>query len=274
MKYKHKNISTYLNEIDPTSVFVEIGSERGEGSTLFLADLAEKHKVDLLTVDIIDRKHFTPKIQNQKNNFFTNDIDWGDFYKKVRDDSWPVSANSIDELPENLQLECQKIHNWSKWKNHSVKNTKLRNEIHVSDYTLSSHPSIRWFQEVGSEWSKKFGETINKKISMLYLDNFDYIWDVNNESDSMISRQIQQYKEMGFEMNNQNCQIEHLKQILYLTPYFDQNCVVALDDTYLYNDCWVGKSGPAVVYLLCHNFSIVYQDLSSLFVILKRETSK
>ena len=53
---------------------------------------------------------------------------------------------------------------------------------------------------------------------MLYLDNFDYIWDVNSELGSMISQQIQQYKEMGFEMNNQNCQIEHLKQILFNLP--------------------------------------------------------
>ena len=39
----------YLPKIDPGSVFVEIGSDRGEGSTAYLAQLAKEHQTVLHT---------------------------------------------------------------------------------------------------------------------------------------------------------------------------------------------------------------------------------
>jgi hypothetical protein len=46
----------------------------------------------------------------------------------------------------------------------------------------------------------------------------EYKWSFGEKPERSFSQQIQQYKEMGFEMNNQNCQIEHLKQILFNLP--------------------------------------------------------
>jgi hypothetical protein len=73
-----------------------------------------------------------------------------------------------------------------------------------------------------------------------------------------IQNQKKQYREQfGITMNNQNCQIEHLKQMLSLYPYMAQNSIVICDDTYLSNDCWIGKCGPVVTFLLAHGYRIV-----------------
>jgi hypothetical protein len=50
-----------------------------------------------------------------------------------------------------------------------------------------------------------------------------------------------------------------------LTP----TAVVAFDDTYCWNDCWVGKCGPAVVYMLASGWRVVEQTLDC-GVILKK----
>jgi hypothetical protein len=74
----------------------------------------------------------------------------------------------------------------------------------------------------------------------------------------------------NIEMNNQQCQIEHLAQLIHLEPFFDQECVIGFDDTYLYNDCWIGKCGPAVVYLLTLGYKIVLSLSCQRAVFLKK----
>jgi hypothetical protein len=36
-----------------------------------------------------------------------------------------------------------------------------------------------------------------------------------------------------------------------------QRCLVICDDTYQLNDCWVGKGGGVVLYLLANEFKII-----------------
>jgi hypothetical protein len=135
---------------------------------------------------------------------------------------------------------------------------------------------IVWHQGVGSEWAKNVFPVVNKKISCLYLDNFDYDWNV-----TVVNQDIQDQKKMyrehfGIVMNNQNCQVEHLKQMLALYPFMAQNSTIICDDTYLSNDCWIGKCGAVVTFLLVNGYRIVSTEAVgglSYGVILVRDTA-
>lgn len=50
LNYDH--LDRYLDWLEPNAVFVEIGSDRGNGSTPFLADLAARYNTILHTVDV------------------------------------------------------------------------------------------------------------------------------------------------------------------------------------------------------------------------------
>lgn len=223
-----KKTHNYITNIDPESVIVEIGSDRGEGSTLYFAELAKQYNIILHTVDVL--------------------------------------ANAQKEI---------------------------------------SHPSICWHTAIGSNWCQDTYPQINKKISVMYLDNFDYLWNNNridntvdpalwNKSkydavkgvdwptefckfenlppefqnevtfpityDSMMQEMRAQYKEFGFRLTNSECQLEHFKQLFYLHDWLADDCVVIFDETFRYNDCWIGKNGPGVVLLQTLGFRIVVED--------------
>ncbi len=169
-----------ITDIDPDTVWVEIGSERGEGSTFNLWAQAQKFNIVLHTVDISDRCSRTMKQSG---------------------------------------LVC-----------------------HVAK---------------GSEWTKHFASTVNKKISLLHLDNFDWIWNPYHV-DTFIQDQIKDYKD-NFDtvMNNQRCQLEHFAQVLDLYDWLAEDCLVAMDDTFLHRGVWSGKCGPVVPYLLLKGFRTV-----------------
>lgn len=187
----YHHIGTYL-EPSTAGVLVEIGSDRGEGSTEFLNGLAANHDKKLITVDISGKAK-------------------------------------------------------SRWQS-SLTNT---------EFVVQS----------GSQWASEFAHTWTD-IDALYLDNFDYIWDINDVRPA-IQLQMVEYADRGVSMTNQACQIEHLTQLIRLYPMLAPRAVVAFDDTYCYNDCWIGKCGPAVVYLLAQGWQVVHQTLDC-GVILKR----
>jgi hypothetical protein len=176
-EYFDYNIITH---VDSETVWVEIGSERGEGSTLNLLAQANKFNIVLHTVDVSD---YCSKQFNQAN------------------------------------LVC-----------------------HV---------------DTGSKWTKQFGHIVNKKISLLHLDNFDWIWNPHN-IDDFIQKQIEDYQDkLGVLMNNQRCQQEHFEQVLNLLPWLADDCLIAMDDTFLDRGIWSGKCGPAVTYLKILGFRVI-----------------
>ena len=179
----YKDINNFLPQT-PRGVFVEIGSDRGEGSTHTMDELAQQHNTRLITVDI------SSKAQSRLSHTLTN-----------------------------------------------------------TDFVVAS----------GSVWARDFANT-HTNIAVLYLDNFDYIWDIDSVS-AAIRQQMHDYAGQVIVMSNQNCQIEHMRQMVALTPLLSSDAVVAFDDTYCVNDCWIGKCGPAVVYLLSLGWSVVHQTL-------------
>jgi hypothetical protein len=174
-----------IGSVEPDTVWVEIGSERGEGSTMALAGQAKRWGTHLYSVDI-------------------------DSYAR-------------DSL---------------------------------------THPALTCYVESGSSWVKNTWPSIAKKISLLHLDNFDWIW--NNSTEPLwILEQIRIYKQkFAIEMNNQNCQLEHFEQALGIAPWLAENCIIALDDTFISNGVWSGKCGPAAVYFYTLGFRCVHRTLT------------
>ena len=189
----YQHIGNYLEPSTP-GVFVEIGSERGEGSTVWLDALAAERNTKLITVDI----------------------------------SGKAQGHWADKLPN-------------------------------TEFVVQS----------GSDWADNFAHNWTD-IAVLYLDNFDYIWDIN-EVRSAIQIQMADYADRGTPMTNQACQIEHLKQLMLLYSCLAPDAVVAFDDTYCYNDCWIGKCGPAVVYLLACGWEVVHQTLDCGVVLTRKK---
>jgi len=177
-----QQLDAWLTDVQPGSVLVEIGSDRFEGSTQALDDLAGRHGTRLLSVDV------------------TND-----------------AQQRLGSILGHTEFICA----------------------------------------TGSAWAREYD---GPPIACLYLDNFDYIWDINRYH-VQIHKQMQQYAARGQQMTNQNCQTEHMAQLIHLYPHLAETAIVMFDDTYCHNDCWVGKNGPGVVYLLAQGWRVVHETL-------------
>jgi hypothetical protein len=145
-------------------------------------------------------------------------------------------------------------------------------DIDDRQYIFQSLESTVGYCLAGSIWATTVLPTLNKKISLLYLDNYDY--DYNIGATTWVDDQKIEYQtKYNINLNNQDCVIEHLKQIIALLPYLAEHSTVICDDTYLSNGCWIGKCGAVVPYLVANGFSIVNIDCtegSSYGVALKR----
>ena len=173
---KLENINLTINQ---NNVVLEIGSEQGEGSSLWLHEWSKKHNIEFYSVDV------DPRERNQ------------------------------------------------------------------------AHPEINWVvASSGSDWCKNTLPSLNKKIKILYLDNFDWIWNTV-DIPTYAQKQIEAYSKRGIIMNNQNCQEEHRLQLEYCLPYLDEQSVVIMDDTYYTRTNELsGKCATAIPLLIQHGFKI------------------
>jgi hypothetical protein len=187
-------VLTKVNTLND-AVFVEIGSDRGEGSTKYFSTLAKKFHQTLITVDV--------------------DKD--------------VSFRLIPQIPTDI------------------------------------YNNIQFVTESGSSWAKDTFPTYNKKITCLYLDNFDYNWDVQNSGPTymieIIKEQQREYLSRGIIMNNLNCQAEHLLQMISLISYMEDTSIIVCDDTYRFNDgCFLGKCGAVIPFLITQGYIISKEE--------------
>ena len=133
------------------------------------------------------------------------------------------------------------LYNWAKLRNMDF------HSVDVTNWAINTikNPKINFHvAQSGSEWCKNMLPLLNKKIKILYLDNFDWIceeWKLNPPD--WVSAQISGYASRGVVMNNENSQNEHLLQTQYCLPYMDEESIVIVDDTYydLATNTWSGK---------------------------------
>jgi hypothetical protein len=109
--------------------------------------------------------------------------------------------------------------------------------------------------ESGSSWAKNELPKLNKSISILYLDNYDWT-NPGPERDRVTAL----YAKRKVEWSNMGSQVEHLAQMMYCMPYMNEVSVIICDDTPYqeHHGTFIGKCGAVVPYLIAHEYKIVY----------------
>jgi len=152
---------------------------------------------------------------------------------------------------ENGEGSSVWLHHWAKQRNMEFYSVDVEHSRREGVYS-----NINWVvTSSGSDWCKNVLPGLNKKIKVLYLDNFDWIWEPENMPEWM-QGQIDSYARRGVTMNNQNCQEEHRLQVEYCLPYLDEQSVVIMDDTFYNNGQWDGKCATAIPLLLKNGFKM------------------
>jgi hypothetical protein len=127
-------------------------------------------------------------------------------------------------------------------------------ELRLRKTVLPDHAHlVEFVQSEGTAWSKQYS---GPAIKALYLDNFDWDWSTNRQSE-MIEQQRQWYGSQGITMSNLNSQTSHVTQMVNLLPYMSVQCVICVDDTYEYNGVYIGKGGAVVPYLMTQGYQIL-----------------
>ena len=99
----------------------------------------------------------------------------------------------------------------------------------------------------------------DSKISIAYLDNFDWNWHpMATEEWTLV--QIQEYREQyDLEMTNLQSQAAHVAQAVLLETKTTANSIIAVDDTWfdLGWDTYQGKGGAVVPYLISKGYTVL-----------------
>lgn len=191
----YKQVEQYLDRID-NGAWVEIGVDRGEGSTKFFADLAEKRNIKFYGVD-------------------------ADPEQIARADS-AMSTGGV--LPSHVNLNAAK----------------------GEDFLL--------------DWRNK---TPNEKISLIYLDNFDWDYWLGQQEESFVPIQKQHYRDtMKVEMLNLNSQLTHLTQAIRMLPLMADNSIVVCDDTWYHPNegIFIGKCSAVIPLLLVSGYTLLHHS--------------
>jgi hypothetical protein len=104
-----------------------------------------------------------------------------------------------------------------------------------------------------------FLPTYEPKVSIAYLDNFDWNWHPMATEDWTLV-QIQEYREQyNIEMTNLMSQIAHVHQAVILETKTTTNSIIAMDDTWFDTgwDTYQGKGGAAVPYLIACGYTVL-----------------
>ena len=128
--------------------------------------------------------------------------------------------------------------------------------VDIGQYKFQHLDSIIWqISESGSYWTKTVLPTLNKKIKVLYLDNYDWC-NPGLFADEIKSR----YAERTVNWSNMGSQVEHVSQMINCLPYMSSQSLIICDDTPLveHSGTYTGKCGAVVPLLLANNYRIVY----------------
>lgn len=203
----YRNVEQYLDKID-AGAWVELGVDRGEGSTQWFADHSKKRNVKFFGVDM-DPDQIALAGKNLRSK--TASIN--------ADGSMTVS---VGEMPDHVQLTAE------------------RGEIFLSEFA-NRYP--------------------DQKISLAYLDNFDWDYWLGREPEEFVAGVKQRYiDKLGAEMTNMNSQLTHLLQAYRLIPLMTENSVIVCDDTWAMPEegIFSGKCSAAIPYLIMHGYKILH----------------
>lgn len=135
--------------------------------------------------------------------------------------------------------------------------------VDVVDYASTTLKHLRntnfVITESGSKWAHEELPKINKKIKVLYLDNYDWLGPMDSLRSHELD-QVKEYKNRGVNISNLDCQREHLHQMVGCLPYMTEESLIICDDT-PYQDhsgIYIGKNGAVVPYLLSYGYEIVF----------------
>ena len=95
------------------------------------------------------------------------------------------------------------------------------------------------------------------KISIVYLDNFDWNWHPMATEDWTLD-QIKEYRDnYNIEMTNVYSQAAHVHQAVLVEAKTTDNSIICIDDTWFHStwDTYQGKGGAAVPYLLAKGYT-------------------
>lgn len=187
------NSEQFLSKIDK-GAWLEIGVERGEGSTRWFSQLAKTRATKLYAVD---------------------------------------AMNSQCDAVVSLLSE----------------NGKLPDHIEV-------------INDFGENFLLNF-HTRNEKISLAYLDNFDWDYWLGRQEESFVPIIKDQYRQQfNTEMNNINSQYAHLVQAMLLCNYMTDNSIIICDDTWYHpaEGIFIGKCSAAIPYLCTQGFEVIHYE--------------
>lgn len=205
----YKNVEPWLDKID-NGVWIELGVDRGEGSTQWFADKAKGRGVDFYGVDMDP-----DQIQRAKKSLASKTASVN------ADGSMTVT---VGDVPDHIHLVVNK------------------GELFLQEFK-NSNP--------------------DKKVSLAYLDNFDWDYWLGREEEAFVAGVKQNYiDKMGIEMSNINSQLTHLLQACHLMSMMTENSIVICDDTWAMPEegIFSGKCSAAIPFLMLHGFKIVHGE--------------
>jgi hypothetical protein len=205
----YKNVEPWIEKID-SGVWVEIGVNRGEGSTQWFSDKAKTHNSEFHGVDMDPEQ-----IQKAKQNLSS---------KTATIDTAGNTVLQYGDLPSHINLVTDR----------------------GEDFLLKFHQ-----------------QNPDKKVSLAYLDNFDWDYWLGRQEEAFVAGVKQNYiNKMGVEMTNINSQLTHLLQAIRLMPMMSENSVIICDDTWGMSEegIFSGKCSAAIPFLMLHGYKLLHYE--------------
>jgi hypothetical protein len=107
----------------------------------------------------------------------------------------------------------------------------------------------------GKLFLQNFRNYTNKNISVLYLDNFDVIYNEKHKI-SLLNRVGNIYQENNENLNNQRAAEVHLEQLVTSMKFLNDDAIIIIDDTKFIDSNWWGKGALVVPYLINNGFKV------------------
>lgn len=122
---------------------------------------------------------------------------------------------------------------------------------------LTSLKHTNWEIASGSVWTKEVLPTLQKKIKVLYLDNFDWNHNPTVPTDTGF---VELYAKHGISWTNLNCVAEHLQQMINCLPYMAEQSIIICDDTPYqeHSGIYIGKCSAVIPLLVTNGYTIVH----------------